>query len=446
MDLNEFILKLDQAGDLLRIRRPVSTRYEIAAILDAVDKKTGRAVLFERVRGYATPVAGNLLSRRRRLALALSVPEDALLKEYSRRVKRRVKPKLVARGPVMEKIVEGKVNILEEIPVLTHRERDASPYFTSAVTMARDPETGATGMGIYRIQVRGPDEVSLNFQNPPLTQFLHKAEAMGRELEIALVIGMDPLTFIASVFPATPGTDRFEIAGGLRAQAVELVQCRTVDVLVPAGAEFVLEGRIKPGVRVREGPFGESWGTYQEGSNPVAKISAIMHRKKPVYQALLSYSGEETTLLGLSIEATLTGSLRAAHPGVISVVIDKFNRSNLIVSMRKKSDAEPRRVLQQVLSSVPIIKTAVVVDDDIDANDPYAVGFAMATRFQAKRGAVILDEARSSALDPSALSRKTGRFSSKLGIDATKPLAGPKAKFEPVRISRKMKELARTFE
>ena len=446
MNLKEFISRLDKAGDLLRIKRPVSTKYEIAAILDAVDKSTGRAVLFERVRGYTTPVVGNLLSRRRRLALALGVAEDALLKEYSRRMKRRVKPKVLARGPVMETIVERKLNILEEIPVLTHREKDASPYFTSAVTMARDPETGATGMGIYRIQVRGRNEVSLNFQNPPLTHFLQKAEHMGKELEIAIVLGMDPLTFIASVFPAPPGTDRFEIAGGLRGQPVELVQCRTVDVLVPADADFVLEGRVKPGLRVHEGPFGESWGTYQEGRNPVARISAIMHRKKPTYQALLSYSGEETTLMGLSIEATLVGSLRAAHPGVISIVTDKFNRSNLIVSMRKKNDGEPRKVLKQVLSSVPIVKTAVVVDDDIDANDPYAVGFAIATRYQAKRGTVVLDEARSSALDPSALSRKSGRFSSKLGIDATRPLAGSKARFERVRISRKMKELAKTFE
>ena len=446
MDLDEFIARLDKAGDLVRIRQRLSTKYEIAAVLDLADKTTGQAVLFERVRGHRTPVVGNLLSRRRRLALALGVEEGELLKEYSRRVKRRVKPRQVSDGPVMQRVVERNVNILKEIPVLTHRKGDASPYFTSAVTMARDPETGASGMGIYRIQVRGRNEVSLNFQNPPLSHFLRKAEAMGKELEVAIVVGMDPLTFIASVFPSPPGTDRFEIAGGLRSKAVELVQCRTVDVRVPAHAEFVLEGRIRPGVRVDEGPFGESWGTYREGRNPVARITAITHREKPTYHALLSFSGEETTLIGLSMEAALIGSLRAEHPGVISVATDRFNRSNLIVQMKKRNDAEPRKVLQRVLSGAPIVKTAVVVDDDIDPDDPYSVGFAISTRFQPKRGAVVLDGLSASSLDPSAFAGKTGTVTSKLGIDATRPLSAPKAKFEMVRISRKLKEKTRAFE
>ncbi len=445
MDLKEFISRLDKADDLVRIKKPVSTKYEISAVLDRVDKSARQAVLFERVRGYTTPVIGNLLSHRRRFALALGVGEEALLKEYSRRVKRRVKPKVVARGPVMETIVERNVNILEEIPVLTSREGDASPYFSSAVTIARDPVTGATGMGIYRIQVRGRNEVSLNFQTPPLTTFLRQAEALGKELEIAIVVGMDPLIFIASVFPVPPGTDRFEIAGGLRGKAVELVKCRTVDVLVPAGAEFVLEGRIKPGIRVHEGPFGESCGTYHEGRNPVARITAIMHRKKPTYQALLSYSGEDTTLLSMLLEVVLIESLRAKHPGVISVALDKFNRSNLILSMRKNDNGEPRKVLKHVLSGFPIVKTAVVVDDDIDPNDAYGVGFSIATRFQPKRGAVVIDEARSSALDPSAVSRKSGRFTSKLGIDATRPIGEPRSKYQMIRISEKAKARAQAI-
>jgi len=446
MDLSEFIARLDKAGDLVRIRQRLSTKYEISAVLDLVDKTTGQAVLFERVRGHRTPVVGNLLSRRRRLALALGVEEGELLKAYSKRVKRRIKPRPVSDGPVMQRVVERNVNILKEMPVLTHRQGDASPYFTSAVTMAKDPETGASGMGIYRIQVRGRNEVSLNFQNPPLSHFLRKAEAMGKELEVAIVLGMDPLTFIASVFPSPPGTDRFEIAGGLRGKAVELVACRTVDVRVPAHAEFVLEGRIRPGVRVDEGPFGESWGTYREGRNPVARITAIAHRKKPTYHALLSFSGEETTLIGLSMEAALIGSLRAEHPGVISVATDRFNRSNLIVQMKKRSDDEPRRVLERVLSGAPIVKTAVVVDDDIDPDDPYSVGFAISTRFQPKRGAVVLDGLSASSLDPSAFAGKTGTVTSKLGIDATRPLSAPKAKFEMVRISRKLKEKTRAFE
>lgn len=444
MDLKQFVSRLKEAGDLLRIRRKVSPRHEMAAILEQVDRNTGRAVLFERVRGYASPVIGNLFSRRRRLALALGVDERALLKEYARRSKRRLKPRIVEGAPVTQTVLR-KPDILREIPVLTHREKDAGPYFSCAVTMARDPETGASGMGIYRIQVRSGNEVSLNFQNPPLTSFLQKAEAMGKELEVAIVLGMDPLSFVASVFPSPPQTDRFEIAGGLRGEPVELVACSSVDVLVPADAQFVLEGRIRPGVQVREGPFGESWGTYQEGRNPVARIDALMRRKKPIYQALLSHSGEEPTLMGLAIEATLADSLRAEHPGIASVAIDRFDRGRLIVGIRKRSDAEPRRLLKRILSSVPVIKIAVVVDEDIDVNDPYAIGFAMATRLQAKRGVLVIDEARSSNLDPSAIARKAGRFGSKLGLDATLPLGAPKARFEMAQTPQKMRQRAKQY-
>ena len=441
-DLGKFIALLDKAGDLVRIVRPVSPKYEIAAILDRVDKAGGQAVLFERVRGYRVPVIGNLLARKRRVALALGVEPDSLLAEYARRAKRRVKPRVLARGPVMQTRIDRRPDILKEIPALTHRLKDASPYFTSAVTIAKDPETGVTGMGIYRIQVRGPDEVSLNFQNPPLLPFLHKAEAMGRELEIAIVIGMDPLAFIASIFPVPPGTDRYEVAGALRGRPVDLVRCPGVDVLVHAGAEFVLEARVKPGLRVREGPFGESWGVYQEGRNPVAKITAIMRKSNPTYHALLPFSGEETALLGLSMEASMLDALRSEHPGVLAVVSDPFNRANVIVQMRKTSDAEPRKVLERVLSRVGFAKTAVVVDEDIDPNDPYAVGFAVSTRFDPGKGAVVLRGLRSTSLDPLAVTRGGAQFASKLGIDATRPLAQPKAKFGMVRLDRAARKRA----
>lgn len=446
MDLGEFIAKLDAAGDLTKIGQPLSPRYEVSAVLDLAEKRTGNAVLFERVQGYRTPIVGNLLSRRRRLALALGVKESALVRVYAKRAQHRIRPRTVSEGPVMQKIVTRNLDILKVIPALTHRERDAGPYFTSAVTIANDPETGACGMGIYRIQIRGRNELSLNFQNPPLSQFLRKAESLGKELELAVVVGMDPLSFIASVFPSPPGTDRFEIAGGLRGKAIELVRCRTVDVKVPAHAEFVLEGSVRPGVRVKEGPFGESWGTYRRGENPVARITAIMSRERPIYHALLPFSGEEPTLMGLSLEAALIGPLRAAHPGVISVVSDRFNRSNLIVQMKKRSDDEPRAVLKKVLSAAHIVKTAVAVDDDIDPEDPYSVGFAISTRFQPKKGALVLDQLSATSLDPSAMVRKTGTVTSKLGLDATRPLTAAKRDFEMVKISGKLREMAKTFE
>ena len=435
MDLEKFVTVLDRAGELLRVKEPVSTRLELSVILEWADRKNGKAVLFERVDGHRARVVGNLFSRRSRLALAFGVDEDALLKTYSKRLKRRIKPKLVRSGAVMQSIIADDIDLARQVPVLTHREGDAGPYLTSAVTIAKDPETGAIGMGIYRIQVRGRTEVALNIQNPPLSDFLRKAEAMGVELEVAMVVGMDPLMFLASVSPVPPGADRYEIAGGLSGKAVQLVPCRTIDLCVPADSQYVFEGKVRPSARVQEGPFGESWGTYQQGFNPVAKLAAICHRKSPTYHALMPYSGEEPSLMGLITEAVALQSLESEGLHASALAIDSFNRSQLVVQMKKQNDEEPRRVLEHLLSRLPTVKTAVAVDADIDPRDPYAVGFAIATRFQPGRGAVILDGLRASSLDPSATVSESGRISSKLGMDATLPLSAPKRRFAMVRSS-----------
>ncbi|MCH8022483.1 MAG: UbiD family decarboxylase [Thaumarchaeota archaeon] len=183
------------------------------------------------------------------------------------------------------------------------------PYFTSGVVVAKDPETGVRGMGIHRVQLRGANEISLNLATPPLATFLKKAKETQRELEIAVVIGVDPLTFIASVFFSPSGVDKFEIAGGLREAPIDLVRCTTVDLEVPAHSEFVLEGKIDPRNIVEEGPFGESWGTYIETRNPLCKVQAISRRHEPIYHALTSFSGEEVMLRGLRMISDTMPSL-----------------------------------------------------------------------------------------------------------------------------------------
>jgi len=434
VELRDFISTLEEVKDIVRIKESLSTKYEISAVIDAVDKRSGQAVIFENVEGYNTPVIGNLLSKHRRAALAMGVEERRLVQEYLKRVHTTVKPRIVSDGPVKEIIIEDRIDIMKEIPVLTHHERDIGPYFTSGVVIAKDPETGVRGMGIHRVQLRGAKEISLNLATPPLASFLKKAKENQRELEIALVIGVDPLTFIASVFFSPSGLDKFEIAGGLREDPLELVRCSTVDLEVPAQAEFVLEGKIDPRHLVGEGPFGESWGTYTETRNPLCKVQAITHRTDPIYHALTSFSGEEVMLRGLSMVSDTMPALSQKFPDVVSIWIDPFNRSSLIVQIKKSNEKTPNEILKYLLSNITFINSVIIVDTDIDLLDPYAIGFAISTRYKPQSGTMILDGVKGFSLIPSSVLKEgIGPITSKLGIDATKPLNDSK-KYDMVKV------------
>ena len=166
MALRDFISTLEEVKDIVRIKESLSTKYEISAVVDVIDKKSGQAVIFENVEGYNTPVIGNLLSKHRRAALAMGVEEKRLVQEYLKRVHTTVKPRIVSDGPVKEIIIEDKINIIKEIPVLTHHEHDIGPYFTSGVVVAKDPETNVRGMGIHRVHLRGPYEISIDLATP----------------------------------------------------------------------------------------------------------------------------------------------------------------------------------------------------------------------------------------------------------------------------------------
>lgn len=228
----------DLAGDLIRIREPLDPRFEIAALLNEV-QAGGRAVLFENVRGHpGTRIAGNLLSSRRLAARALGTSEDRLLDTYLERRAQRVAP-VQARGaaPVQDFVHRQPADVQALLPLLTHYEKDAAPFLTCGVVLARDPASGMRGMGVHRMMFKGGRRFGILLANPPLSQFLANAEAAGKPLHVAVALGVDPAMLIASVVKTGPlGPDKMEIAGALRGAPVELVRAQTVDVEVPARA------------------------------------------------------------------------------------------------------------------------------------------------------------------------------------------------------------------
>lgn len=443
-DLRRFIEKLKSLNDLIVIEEELSTVHEIPGVMKYIDKYSGSAVLFNRVGGYDIPIIGNILGKKRRLAIALGVSESEIVGKYLNSRKKPIKPVVLDTGPVKEVEILKDINITKTMPVLTHHEKDAGPYFTCAVTIAKDPETGIRGMGIHRIQVKDKDTIGIFLASPPLSHFLTKAEAKGVPLEIAIVIGIDPITFFSSVIFAPSGIDKLEIAGGLAGRPVELVKCRTIDLEVPAHAEFVLEGYIIPGERQKEGPFGESTGYYLTYNNPVAKIKAITHRRNPIYHALMPFSSEESILLDFIWELDKMEELQKSFP-----FVEKVHFTNMglvaVVQIKKKGEKDGSDIIQHLFHH-PFIKLIIVVDDDIDPYDLKEVEWAIATRVQPDQDILIQSNLPGLIIDPSTSGGEVSPefFSflipktSKMGIDATKPL-GEYERYEKIDVPEKAK-------
>lgn len=447
-DLRSFVEYLQTQGDLLLIDEPLGPRHEIPAVLKQLDKTNGAAVFFSSAKGYDIPVVGNLLARRRRLAAALGVKEDRLAEAYQTRRNRPIKPVIRKRAPCQEVVITKNINIARTIPVLTHHARDVSPYFTCALTTARDPDTGMRGVGLHRIQVKNKDTIGIFLATPPMSHIWQRAEAKGKPMEFAIVVGMDPVTFFTSVVRAPEGEDKFDIAGGLAGRPIELVKCKTVDLEVPAHAEFVLEGHMIPGRRDTEGPFGESDGYYFTYENPVGKIQAITHRRNPIYHALMPWTNEESVLMDLSWELDTLGGIKKTFPIVQQMALRNLGMVT-IIQVQKNNDQEVPSLLNSLLQTSPFTKVAIAVDPDIDIHDPYEVEWAVATRSQPSRNVILQDGLPGFSLDPSALggsyredNKEFVTTTSKIAIDATKPASDPQGRFDKIDVPPRAKALA----
>lgn len=261
-DLRTFIERLREAGEVTQVDEALSPHFEVPAAVKYIAKNTGKVAYFTNVKGFKIPIVANLMGTTRRLALGLGVPEEKLIQTYKNRRQTRISPIMVSRAPIHQVIVDKDIDITRLIPVLTHHEKDAGPYMTTSMTIARDPETGTRVMGLHRVQIKGKDTVGVFLATPPLSDTLAKADKLGKPLEVAIVSGLDPVTFFTSCLSVEPGIDKLEVAGGFSTKPIQITRCISIDLEVPAHAEFVLEGYIVPGKREVEGPFGESTGYY----------------------------------------------------------------------------------------------------------------------------------------------------------------------------------------
>jgi 2,5-furandicarboxylate decarboxylase 1 len=321
----------------------------------------------------------------------------------------------VAKGEApCQQVVHRDCDVRAVLPVPTHSEHDNGPYITAGLVIARNPKTGVQNVSINRIQVHAPDRMAILMLPRHLWAFYKEAEARNEPLEVAVVIGVDPLTLLASQAIAPIDCDELEIAGALHGAPLKVVKCLTNGVHVPADSEIVIEGRMFPGVKEAEGPFGEFPKYYSAREHrEVIQVDAITHRQNPIYHTIVPAEMEHLLLGSIPREATLLAHLQRSFPNVLDVHLD--------------------------------IKQVIVVDDDVQVHDPLQVEWAVATRFQADRDLVVIPGAQGSVLDPSTtVGQDFGDgvappphlqgLSAKMGLDATRPVVYHEHVFTKVRV------------
>jgi 2,5-furandicarboxylate decarboxylase 1 len=426
---------LEELDEVRHIGREVDAKFEIAAVAKKMDG--GPVAVFDRVRGHDMPVVIGLDGERHRIARSFGETPQSLIERYMGAITEPLPPDIVTDGPVREVLVEPPFDVREEMPILTHYERDGGPYLTTGIVIAEDPDEGVRNLSYHRLQITGPDEMRGFFVPRHLRAMYEAAEAKGEPLPIAVVLGMDSAQRLAaatwgSLIPY--GMDELGISGALKGTPEQLVPCATIPVHVPAHAEIVLECLLMPNERLEEGPFAEYTGNYGPTTMaPVVKVQAISRRPDPLCQALVAFTAEHHHLLGMPFEPVVLKAMRGVLPNTTAVHITNggCGKFHVVVSIAKQHPGDGKDAILAALHAVRDIKLVTVVDDDVDVFDAKDVEWAVSTRFQADRDLVVISGAKGNVLDPST--RAANAITAKMGIDATKPLDGGRG-FEKARI------------
>jgi 4-hydroxy-3-polyprenylbenzoate decarboxylase len=438
-DLRSFIRRLEEEGELHRVKSEVDWNLELSHIAKINEQKQGPALLFENVKGYNSPVFTSALATAKRLALALDLPGEMSLMEiaqqWANRVRSKIPPREVRTGPCKENIDLGdEVNILK-FPVPKYYENDGGRYIgTTHCIISKSPETGWINVGTHRMQVL--DQRSAGIWMIPgkhIQLHLKEYERLGKPMPVAVAIGVDPIAFLVSSAPFPPGECEYDFMGALRGEPVDVVKAETVDLPVPAGAEVILEGEVDPVELKPEGPYGEYSGYYQASwPKPYMKIKCVTYRNNPIHWGCTT--GRPITdihmLMSMNRTAQLWADLNSIGiPGLKGVYCppETGGYFTAIVSIRQLYAGHARQVGTAVLScpsGTYSTKLVVVVDEDVDPTDLSQVWWAIGMRFQPNRGTEILNRGLSSHIDPSLhINQKT--YTSRMIIDATIPFEWP---------------------
>ena len=457
--LRDFIDLLSSRGELVRVTEPVSTVLEMTEIQTRLMAEGGPAVIFEnalRADGEksAMPVLVNLFGTVGRVALGMDRKPEELralgetlaffrqpeppggwreAMEMLPLVKSvmAMKPKTVSRGACQEVVLQGDEIDLAKLPVQTCWPNEPAPLITWPMVVTKDPNAekdDAYNLGIYRMQVTGRNTTYMRWlkHRGGAQHFKRWGDKRPDPMPVAAVIGADPGTILAAVTPVPDTLSEYQFAGLLRGSKVELVDCKTIPLKVPAEAEIVLEGHVHLDRYGDEGPYGDHTGYYNSVEQfPVFEISAITMRKDPIY--LSTYTGrppDEPSILGEALNEVFVPLLIQQFPEIVDFWLPPEGCSYRIavVSMKKAYPGHAKRVMMGVwsyLRQFMYTKWVIVVDDDIDARDWKDVMWAISTRMDPARDITFIERTPIDYLDFASPESGLG---SKIGLDATNKL------------------------
>ena len=432
MSLRELIAQMEKQKEVLHINEAVSTRFDISYLMKHFDND-GPVLMFENVKNSTTKVVANVSGTRRRISEALRVKPEKICESLVEAWRSPSKARKVTNATVKE--CKEKTIDLTRIPVLTHFEKDAGPYITSAVVHAKSPDGKTENVSVHRLQVLDKRNLAIRLVPRHLYKLWQTAKESGKDLDVAISVGVHPAVLLAASSPLPLGLNEYDVANTLLNNGLKLTECEQVDAYAPADAELVMEGRISSTKEIAEGPFVDITGTYDiQRKQPVVEIVGVMHREDYIYQALLSSGAEHMLLMGLPHEVLIWEAVRKVVPKVCAVNLSKGGSGWLhaIISIEKQLDGDGKNCILTAFAAHPSLKHAVIVDSDIDVFNVSDVEWAIATRFQGHKDLIIINNARGSSLDPSADQEKV--LTSKVGLDATRPFSKPKEKFERATI------------
>ena len=429
--LRDWLDHLAARGRLVVLKPNIGLKFELAAYAKRLDGL--RATVFPQPGGHPIPVVSGLVSDRGWMAEAMGVEPAEMLNAFQDAASHPTPWQEVKSAPAQEVAHRAPLDLAKILPLPTHNEHDGGPYIAAGIMIVRNPKTGKQNVSIHRCQLTGPNRLGVLVLPRHTFTFHRMAEEAGEPLDAALVIGVDPLTLLASQAIVPIDHDELEIAGSLQGRPLPVVKCLTSDIRVPAEAEIVIEGRFLPKVREPEGPFGEFPQYYGERApREVMEIVAVTHRKDAIFHTVVGGGLEHQLLGAIPKEATLLTHLKRNFPNVLDVHLSPGGvmRFHLYVKMKKTQEGQGKNVILGAFAGSFDLKHVIVVDEDVDIHNPAEVEWAVATRFQADRDLVIVPESQGSKLDPS---NRDG-VGAKMGIDATKPLAAPEMTFKRIRV------------
>ncbi len=420
----------------------------------------GPAMIFNNVKGHDdSRVLIGLLASRERVALMLGEEKNRLGFLLNQAAKNPIDPVVIPQTEaqcqeVVHLSTDEGFDIRKLVPAPTNTEEDAGPYITMGMCYASDPVTGESDVTIHRLCLQSKDEISMYFVPGArhLGVFREKAEALGRPLPISISIGVDPAIEIAACFepPTTPlGFNELSIAGAIRQEAVKLTPCITVSENAVANAEYVIEGELLPGIRVREdqntntGKAMPEFPGYTGGANPelpIIKVKAVTHRKNPIMQTCIGPSEEHVNMAGIPTEASILQMVEKALPGKVTNVYAHTSGGGkymAVIQFKKSIASDEGRQRQAALlafSAFSELKHVILVDEDVDIFDSNDVLWALNTRYQGDVDTVFIPGVRCHPLDPSQIaayspSIRDKGISCKTIFDCTVPF-GLKDKFQ----------------